>query len=433
MELTLKEITVKNRDFGPVSLRLKPGEILFLCGLSGSGKSTLCDVISGRLDVSAGEVLGAESFRLGYVAHDFENQLVGGTVSEELEIGRRAGASVELAPSGLERAVEILQSRIGCESDRDPHDIPASTQQYLLLASLLLSGSRYFILDESLSHLCQRTRSELVECLQWLRDEGYGILLVSHEPVHLSLADRVVLMESGRVAFDGPTDEFTDCLQERAGFYAEETRLEAQTQDSHDRVLEAAYRDFELTVPPGRYAMLGGFSGSGKSVALAQLFGLEAPGPWERRVLSEARCLLRQHVGPSFWRASLAKELKASRGRFGELSQELTECLSSAIPDYWGERAPWQLSHGQLRFFAVCCLVSQNPKVLLLDQPFRGLDGPLRRTLRQVLSQYLKSGGSLLYSTHELAEAEASDALVCWLEDDGQVSSALSKRGVDQP
>lgn len=412
-------MSLKERGFGPVDLSFHAGELTLLCGLSGSGKSTLCQLLAGIQEPTAGTVTVAE-WEVGYVAHDFESQLLGATVFEELQIGARASLK-ECSGSGCQEAREALEATFLDRMGLDPLTLSAALQQQLILASLVRSGARCLVLDESMSHLDPVRRRDFGQALQRLRDDGFCVILVSHQPELLTLADRVVLMERGLVAYDGRRDGFDLEWYPIAGFRRESEelfleRVRVQPGSGGVRVPGLAR---ELTAPPGTSVVLGGYSGAGKSKGILSLAGLEFHPEWGHDFGAVSWSLLRQHVGPSFWRHSCREELRVSRAALGELPKELETAVMESLPASWLERAPWQLSHGQLRFFGVCCLLLQCPQVLYLDQPFQGLDGSLREKLRYCLAMYLNAGGRVFLTTHEPGELPRLGHLAIWLSEAG--------------
>jgi ABC-type multidrug transport system ATPase subunit len=429
--LKTEELRLKRRGFGPLTLQFQRGEIVMLCGTSGSGKSTLCQLLSETQEPSEGK-LDAGVTQVGYVAHEFENQLVGSTVAEELSIGARGGQAPPRA--GLEEALQLLEEPLQPFLKEDPHQLSAALQQYLLLGSLLRSGADFLILDESMAYLDARTRQQFSMALGELAEAGCTILLVSHQEQLLELAHRVVFMERGEAAFIGNVTDFRDGYFERAGF-----RKEGPTDTLMSRLseladcpvdgLEIGAFEHRLKLPQRTSLVLGGFSGAGTSWALNSLMGLESCDDWSCPQGSLPDCLLRQHVAPSFWRSTCAGEIKASRGAFAEVPHGLEEAVLNSIPAGWLEKAPWQLSHGQLRFFGASCLLLQMPRVLFLDHPFQGLDGTLREKLRYSLSEYLKKEGRVVLTTHFPEQVRGMGHQVVWLESQNVAWAGLTTVG----
>jgi ABC-type sulfate/molybdate transport systems ATPase subunit len=331
----------------------------------------------------------------------------------------------------MEASLASLEAPLENSLRADPHSLSAALQQCLLLASLIRSGANFLILDESMAYLDGRTRRDFARTLLELVKSGCTVLLVSHQEEFLELAGRVVFMERGEKIFDGTTEQFQSQYFERAGFRKDSdsagliARLPEFKPGEFDGVeVIAGSRTFNLRAASS--LVLGGFSGSGTSTALNSLMGLEERDFWRCSGQRDKSCLLRQNVGPSFWRSTCAEELKASRGAHQPLPHSLEEAVLNSVPAGWLEKAPWHLSHGQLRFFGASCLLLQNPQVLYLDHPFQGLDGTLREKLQYSLSEYLKGGGRVVLTTHWPEKVRRLGHQVLWLEGGSLFYAGLS-------
>lgn len=413
--LQVDSLEFSERGFGPVSFQLERGETLLLCGLSGSGKSTLCQLLCRRREASGGKIDSVEGLSVGYIAHDFENQLLGTTVSEELELG-----VARLDDSTLVReALDQLKGELEGQWDDDPQDISKADQQILLLFCLVRSGAQLLVLDESLSYLDPAQWVRFLAAVTSLKQAGVTTILVSHQPECLQEVGRVLFLESGKVAYDGSPRGFDRALQERAGLF----RVSRQPgnsgcpagleRESDEVVLRLDGHCTDLR--PSETFVVGGLAGSGKSWVMGALFGLWSDPRWVKEGALHSTALLRQNVGPSFWRGSLLEEWSTGLGCHGQLPEELKNSLWQAIPGEWVEKSPHHLSNGQLRYFGALSLMGQFPKLLFLEQPFQGLDGRLRRRLLTCLDAFLESGGRLVISTNSPSTATLLGDKVAWL------------------
>ncbi|MGM0584913.1 MAG: ABC transporter ATP-binding protein [Pseudomonadota bacterium] len=190
-----------------VSLEVAPGEILCLLGPSGCGKSTTLRIAAGveRQDAGAvaidGEVVSdprrhepPEGRSVGLVFQDFAlfpHLTVAGNVAFGLGRGERGRVAEYLRRVGLS----------GYEA-KYPHQLSGGEQQRVALARALAPRPRVMLMDEPFSGLDKRLRDEVRdEALGLLKDEGAGVLLVTHEPDEaMRMADRIALMRDGRIA-----------------------------------------------------------------------------------------------------------------------------------------------------------------------------------------------------------------------------------------
>lgn len=400
--LHLRDISYQPRGLGPLSLSLRAGEIVLLCGPSGSGKSTLCAILDGELEATSGELSrepGAE--RLALLGSDFEAQLLGSTVGQELALGRDGRSEPGDSP--------LLGLWEGRESE-DPHDLSAGEQQLLLLTCLATGPARFLLVDEALSCLDEASFRLVAGALRELADSDRGVLIVSHEVRLLALVDRCVGLVEGRLVFDLPVDQMAEPQLDLVRIWrgsrgrapGESDFLAGGGQRDREILLSSPAGAVELA--SGECLTLAGVTGSGKSRWLMAAAGLLRVEGW-RRESDLAFALLRQRAVSLMQRRTVEAELECSLlegERRGGVRLSLEEL--SDVPRAWWDRSPRSLSQGQARFLANLCLLLQRPELLLLDQPFSGLDADLRERLVRRLALYLEAGGRLVLATHRPEE-----------------------------
>lgn len=231
-----------------VELALEPGETVAVVGSTGSGKTTLLGLVPRLLDVTEGRItldgvdirdLKLTSLRsLTGVA--FEDPILfSASVWENLVMGRTAVSQDE-----VERAIDVaqagfvwelpfgLETRIGEQG----HSLSGGQRQRLALARAVLSSPRLLVLDDPLSAVDVHTEHQIESALaRVLRDST--ALLVAHRPSTLALADRVALLEDGRISATGPHAE----LLRTSPRYRELLAKEAEEKEV-DRAQEAGRR-----------------------------------------------------------------------------------------------------------------------------------------------------------------------------------------------
>jgi energy-coupling factor transport system ATP-binding protein len=208
-----------------VSLEVAPGEFVLLAGRSACGKSTLLKAACGLIPhFHGGEIEGAVSVAdrdaiasgpgelaaaVGYVAQDPETQIVSTTVAAEI------GLPLEMrgdAPASRARAIEEVALALAIPHllDRTVDTLSGGELQRVALAAALVTRPSLVLLDEPTSQLDPVAGDELIWLLRRLNEEwGVAVLLAEHRLERcLAAADRVVAMDAGRVAFDGPPTDF---------------------------------------------------------------------------------------------------------------------------------------------------------------------------------------------------------------------------------
>ena len=404
--IELRDLSYKQRNFGPVTLSLAKGQVVLLCGPSGSGKSTLCQLLLGELDPTQGLVSWEPDVRYGFLGGDVESQLLGSSVGQEFEFAQQQ--SLKSRSSHWMALEETVLSRFQDKLELDPHELSRGEQQILLLSSMLLGPYSCLVLDEGLSGLDHSAFESFCQLLRDVAGAGGLVIVVSHEARFLRWCDRVVGLKEGTVVLDRCRGDVTwsdFCrVQLWAGALlpgAPEERVEesfvAQPNEGERLGVSLGAVSWSLPVPwdfrlfSGQSLAVTGVSGSGKSRWLTQVLD-------SAQLSSLYRVMLTECCSSMLWRRTVATEIEVSlslgRGRGGDCPDYL------GVPEDWLDKSPRALSLGQRKLVTCYCLLLQRPDLLLMEEPFSGLDHDLREVLVGWLRQYLASGGGLIFSTH---------------------------------
>lgn len=416
---------------GPVDLVVGPGERVLLTGRSGCGKSTLLRLaagllgrhgtgrITGRVQVDGADpsALGPadRAARVAFVSQEPADQLVTGTVADEVAFGPE---SAGWDPERTERRIGELLERVGLAvgPDRDPRRLSGGQQQRLVVAAALAVGSGLLLLDEPLAQLDPVGAARLLDSLERLAGEGIGVLLVEHRlGTCLSWAERVVVMEDGRIRYDGAP----------AGAPLPERRWGRAAAGDPTGGLVAAVRDFSWRWDDGTQALDGvsvevrtgervaliGENGAGKSTLLQALSGRLGDAEVPARVVD-----VPQDPDLSLFCGTVAEELAWGPSEAGRRREdveatvrELAEAFSLAgLLD----RPPQALSRGQRLRVAVAAALACQPDLLLLDEPTSGQDHEAVVAMLDALERTL-GRSALVFATHDhsLARARATRIL----------------------
>lgn len=200
-------------------LEVREGEFVAVAGLNGSGKSTLCrlinglilplrgKVLTGGLDTADPENLPEIRRQVGLIMQNPDNQIVGPTVEDDVAFGLENLALPR--PEMEARVDEVLQvMELSGLRRREPHLLSSGEKKRLAVAGALATRPRILVSDESTSMLDPPTRMEIMELYSRLRKErGLTIVHATHRPEEIMAADRVVLLGSGRILFDGSPEK----------------------------------------------------------------------------------------------------------------------------------------------------------------------------------------------------------------------------------
>ncbi len=325
-----------------VSLQVRAGQMVALTGSNGSGKSTLLLLACGLLHPDEGTVRVFDALtteedgfkarqQCGFVFQNPDDQLVASIVRNEVAFGPE---NLGLPAEQIAERVSWALSATGLAGfeDRQTNSLSGGQKQRLALAGALAMRPRVLLLDEPTSMLDPESRYDFMRLVRQLADGGMTVVMATHSPREAALADRVVRLESGRIAFSGnpidaelglsedltriaakdPTREPEDDPTPPRGRHARpvpkptaEDILNAQTVDPtrghalmpvlrfddvtyiYDQGTDAAItalKDVSLTIQLGEFIGVIGSTGSGKSTLIQHMNGLLHPT--QGRVLS---------------------------------------------------------------------------------------------------------------------------------------------------
>jgi energy-coupling factor transport system ATP-binding protein len=210
-----------------LNLSVASGEWLALLGTNGSGKSTLAKMMNALLvptrgvcfamdmDTSATELASQIRQNVALVFQNPDDQIVASIVEEDVAFGpENLGLSSEEIRGRVERALRL--TGLSEMRRRGSHSLSGGQKQRLALAGALAMEPKALILDESTSMLDPEGRASFLDCLRELNARGITIIQITHRMEEVVHASRVVVMESGKIAWDGPPDMFWE--EKRAGF-----------------------------------------------------------------------------------------------------------------------------------------------------------------------------------------------------------------------
>ncbi|MFK0088844.1 type I secretion system permease/ATPase [Pseudomonas sp. NPDC090755] len=208
-----------------VSFSVKPGERIGIIGRSGSGKSTLARLMMGFYAPDEGQILldnldlrqldiADLRHQIGYVAHDLP--LLAGSLRDNLTLGARYVSDARMLEVAELTGVSELARQHPQGFDRPVGErgqlLSGGQRQSVLLARAMLLEPPIMILDEPTSHMDNASEDQLRQRLHgWV--QGKTLLLVTHRTSMLSLVDRLLVLDNGKVVADGPKDAVIDALR----------------------------------------------------------------------------------------------------------------------------------------------------------------------------------------------------------------------------
>ena len=228
-ELTQPVISIKNIHFNyqdqdtrealsDVSLDVYEGEWLAIIGHNGSGKSTLAKMMNGLLEASSGEIYIDDQLltedtvyearrKVGMVFQNPDNQFVGTTVEDDIAFGlENIGMPRDEMVRKINTSLEMV--RMTKFKEKEPARLSGGQKQRVAIAGMIALAPKVVILDEATSMLDPQGRFEVISTIQQLhKDKGITVISITHDLDEAAQADRVLLMEGGKVNRIGKPSE----------------------------------------------------------------------------------------------------------------------------------------------------------------------------------------------------------------------------------
>lgn len=417
-----------------------------------------------------------ESARVvGYVAQDPEEQIVTDKVWHELAFTLE---NLGLRRQDIARRVAEIASYFGIDRwmERDTATLSGGEKQLLNLAAVMIADPELLLLDEPTAQLDPIAATRFIETVYRLnRETGVTVILCEHRCEELfPISDRIVILDGGRVVFDdtprkvaqsiGRDSEYAAFLPTAARLYhavggrgelplsvregqrfvgdlhiKEKTTSERSdrnaTQEAlslknirfrYERKGDDILRDLDLTVYKGEVFALLGANGAGKSTAAAVAAGLRKPYSGTVKLFGkplkdykngslyqENLSLLPQDAESVFLHETVGEELKGCDTVIEGLPFDLK-------PLY--DRHPYDISGGERQLVALCKALSSKPRLLIMDEPSKGLDANRKALLLKVIRRLQTDGVSVLLITHDV-EFAALCADRCALFAQGRIAA----------
>lgn len=486
------EIRSVRKSFGSnevlkgISFRIEPGEIVSLLGANGAGKSTLIKILSGAYTDFDGHILindepvkfssplQARSVGIETVHQKINEGIIAGlSVAENLLFDRIALGEISsfASPRKMVKESKAILKELDLEWDdsilsQDVFDLGIADQQLLLLARALSHRPSLLILDEPTSALSNAEVQRLFKIIQRLRKDGVAILYVSHRLGEIDeLADRLVTLRDGVIqSIQEKPFNWDSALHDMLGTSSTLDKTDQAELHGTDVMLEVRDiqlfnegKKFSLQVMNGEVTGVIGLLGAGKSELSRALFGVDKLKSGEISfhgnrfspkspidairhgifMISEDRA--RDGILENWSIAntvSLPFLKKISGGRFlnfgaeNNLAEGMIDRLKVVAQSH--RSTVDSLSGGNQQKVMVGRWLIQSAKLLLLDEPFRGVDIGARREISKQIRALVQEGNAAIIFSSDIDEIlESADRVVVMVDGDIKFDSYLSKTSRD--
>lgn len=459
-----------------VALALDAGERVCILGANGSGKTTLAWLIAGVRFASSGTiavdgtVLSPENAisiarDVGFVAQDPRTGMVSSLVFDEVAFGlRNLGIPRKQV---AERVVEVL-ARCGISRLRhsSTSELSGGQQQLVGLAAALALKPSYLVLDEATALLDSTSAKRIETLVDGLVAEGMGVLEISHSLLRAMGADRICLMDRGRIVWQGCFEALladdgllgllglagnqlvallravhaegfsfaSGCTPDDVLSFASSNGLGSSLRSvvepryaegagarTHELALadasvvydtHAALKGVTLAVAD-ELVIIAGPSGSGKSTCAAVLAGVLPPDAGEatldgRRVRAGSVGLSMQYPQDQLFAATVREDIAFGPRNLGFAGAALEAAVSHAaqamgVTDLL-DRSPFELSGGEARRVALAGIVALDPAAYIFDEPCTGLDAAGRSQLKHFVGRLRSEHRPVIIVSHDVEE-----------------------------
>ncbi len=458
MDTALLEVQQVNKRFPgvralhQVSFSLGGGEVLALIGENGAGKSTLMKILAGVQRPDSGQLLldgrpiainrVQDSLAAGIVLIHQELNL-----ADNLDIGANIFLGREPLRGGLidRNKIEIQSRAILQKVGLDVHprtilrELTIGRQQLVEIAKALSINARILIMDEPTSSLSQHETEQLFKVIKDLRSKGVSVIYISHRLSEVKeLADRVVVLRDGRNAGELSRDEIShDRMvklmvgRDLSQFYPHIPHTAADPVLEVDRLRTPAHPIHELsfTLREGEIVGMAGLVGAGRTEMLQTLFGITpavggrvrlagrpvrihhpldairagmALVPEDRK---QQGLVLEMAVRDNMSLASLRRDQRMgllNRSAEADICREMIASLNVKTPH--DRQAVQFLSGGNQQKVVLGKWLALKPRVLLLDEPTRGIDVGAKQEIYNLMEKLARQGMAILFVSSEMEE-----------------------------
>jgi ABC-type sugar transport system ATPase subunit len=465
-----------------VSLEVHAGECLALMGENGAGKSTLMKILSGVYPADSGTILidgvevrpqnpsHAQALGISIIYQEF-NLFPNLSVEENIFIGREPNRGGFVRRRSLRSDALIFLSQLGVHLDprATVRNLSVAEQQMVEIAKALSLNARIVIMDEPTSALTESEAKALFRIIRGLRHQGLGVIFISHRLEEVfAICDRITVLRDGLNAGDLVTSEARpeQVVHMMVGRPVEELYADTTASEPGPVVLsvhglsrrgaakessKVVLRDIDLDLRAGEILGVSGLVGSGRTELARAIFGADpiddgqirldgepvrisspqdaiargiALVPEDRKLQALVLLLgVRENISlPSLSR--LCRFGFVRRGEERRLAAHFIDALRIRTPSQ--TQKVMNLSGGNQQKVVLAKWLARRPRVLIVDEPTRGIDIGAKAEVHTLLRELADTGVAVMMISSELQEIlRMSDRVVVMRE--GKIAGELPR------
>ena len=459
-----------------VDLDIIEGEVHALAGKNGAGKSTLIKILGGATRPDTGEILlngrkvmlhsPHDSIAAGIAIINQELMLIPElSVTENILIGRMPKTkfgTVDWTEARKGAAAALEQLGIDLDLNIPVKKLSTAQQQAVEIAKALSRNAKVLVMDEPTSSLPNKEVDHLLDTIRRLSARGITIIYITHKLKEIfAVSDRITVLRDGKLIETCPISEIDSArvVELMVGKSADAMFTKGPGAVREEPVLElkgltreGAFSDISFTLKKGEILGIAGLLGSGRTEILRSVFGVDPAGSGE--ILVEGKRIEHPSVNEMIANGiSLAPEDRKLQGLV--LSMNISDNINMAslhtvlrnlseerriakeLFDAMGVKAPSvktlvsSLSGGNQQKIVISKWLATDPKVVLLDEPTRGIDVGAKADIYRLVEQLAAKGVGIIIVSSEFPELLAVCDRIIVLHE-GRLDAEFTYGNVDE-
>lgn len=437
-----------------VSLSVKKGEVLALMGENGAGKSTLMKILAGEYKKDSGRITVNDKFinidstqkaaEAGIALIHQEFSLVPElSVYQNIFLGKELKSGIPGivgAKKMQKEAGEVLAS-IGItdiDIKKPVKDLTVSEQQMVEIAKVISTDAWLIVMDEPTSSLTENEKERLFKIIRQLKEKGTAIIYISHKMQEIfEITDHVVVLRDGKYVGEKRTEDISEAeiIQMMVGrelnniFDREKNELGDVMMEVKDLSCPGKFRNISFKVREGEVLGFSGLIGAGRTEVMKCIFGLDKPSEGTITMENKNLVIRKPKDAIDAGIAYVSEDRKAEGfvpymsikknivcpsyrriSRLGVYSKKEESSISDTyvkrlnVKTVSDEKNVIELSGGNQQKVILGKWMAMHPKVLILDEPTRGIDVGAKAEIHQLIGEIAKKGMAVILISSELPE-----------------------------
>ena len=448
-----------------INLSVDAGEVVALIGGNGAGKSTLMKIIMGIYTCDEGDILiDGQAVKLGKPAASLAQGIY--LVPQEPMLFPNMTVLENILMGFSENEGELRKRLNECMKElnfdlnlqRKANTLSIAEQQLVELLRGMMRNARILILDEPTSSLTFNEVQSLFKTVEDLKKKGIAIIYITHRLTEVfEIATHVAIMRDGVITLEGPVGNFTKEMLIQ-GLLPNDAQGAQQTEKAYVPVDYAhlkpvmqvkdfsgyGFSNITFDLYPGEILGIAGVVGAGRTELISTIFGRDITGLPTKKVLEAGINFVPEdrHYHGIFKIRSISSNttsallngkdvgaVNMNRRRQGEIAQKYVKDFRTKIVSL--EDQIGSLSGGNQQKVVIARALSTNPKVVILDEPTRGIDAAARGDVYNIIRQLKDAGVAVLMVSSDMEEVvELADRAVTVFQ--GRINGEFSREEITQ-